>query len=229
MPVSRNTLPVVTTAAVAVTAAAALALLARGVATRATATVDRKVQRRAAKPKMHPARRAAKAAAPIGKWWTYLPAAALAGAYVGVVREGDDTSPLAGVLTIVTAACLAALLNERFDDMFPQPPAPPGRASRTHPVFPSGHAFGTSSVALSAAYVIAREEIASPMLSFPVALAIPFASSVLRMVEEKHWLSDIAGGHLAAIALASLCSCGYEVSRVTRSAAPARRRGRARD
>jgi membrane-associated phospholipid phosphatase len=189
-------------------AGTAFALIARAVARRKTAAVDHDVHGRVAIDPEHPVRRAAEAAAPIGKWWAYVPAAALTGGYVVASRR--RASSLIGSASILGAAGIAYGLSKAFDDVLPQPPAPPGRDTRDHPVFPSGHAFGTTSVALAAAYVLWREELAPAPFAFPAALAIPVASSVGRLVEEKHWISDIAGGFLAAIAVASLTSAAYE-------------------
>lgn len=191
-------------------AAGGFVALARAVARRKTAPIDHEVHDQLAVPDGHPARDVAEKAAPIGKWWTYVPAATLTGAYLTVKRDG--ASRFAGTAAIVGAAAIAALLNKRFDDAFEQPPAPPGRPSPDHPVFPSGHAFGTSTVALTAAYVLSRERVARGVLAFPVAIAIPLASSVARMAEEKHWISDVIGGHLAAIALSSFALALYEVA-----------------
>jgi membrane-associated phospholipid phosphatase len=195
--------------------AAAFALVARAVATREAAPVDREVHQQTALEPGHPARRAAEAASPLGKWWMYVPGALLAGVYVVATREEDDELPprLYGTLAIVGAAIVAAVTNKQFDDLLPQPPAPPGRPSPDHPVFPSGHAYGTLSVALTAAYVLMREEVAHGAIAFPIALAIPVASAAARLVEEKHWISDIAGGYLAALTLASLVLAPYEAAR----------------
>lgn len=194
--------------ALGVAATAGFAAIARAVKRRDTAPVDRDVHEKTAVEPGHPARRAAEAASPIGKWWTYVPAAALTGGYVLVARNR-----VAGTAAILGVACAAAAINEVFDDLLPQPPAPPGRPSPDHPVFPSGHAFGTSAVALTAAYVLSRERIARVGIVFPVALAIPTVSSIARLAEEKHWVSDIVGGHLAAIALASFTLALYEADR----------------
>jgi membrane-associated phospholipid phosphatase len=192
-------------AAIGVGAGAAFALVTRKVAARVT-DVDREVlDRTGISDAEHPIRRAADAVHPMGKWWTYVPAAALTGVYVVAARRR-----VAGSLSILAAAGTAVALSHAFDDLLPQPPAPPGRDTPDHPVFPSGHAFGTTTVALAAAYVLTREELAPAAVAFPVALAIPLVTSAARVIEEKHWITDIAGGFLAAIALSSLTSAAYE-------------------
>ena len=189
-----------------VAAATAFALVTRNVAARVT-SVDSEVLDRIGVDEGHPVRNAAEAVHPLGKWWTYVPAAALTGGYVVATRRSA-----AGSASIVAAAGIAYALSNVFDDLLPQPPAPPGRDKPDHPVFPSGHAFGPTAVGLAAAYVLTREELAPAALAFPLALAIPLTTSTARMIEQKHWITDIAAGLLAAVAVASLTSAAYEAT-----------------
>jgi membrane-associated phospholipid phosphatase len=174
------------------------------------------VRKRARAPRGHPVREAAAAAAPVGKWWTYVPGALGASAYVLAARgeEGERAgrSRMAGAGAVLLAGAVATVLNRQFDELLPQPPAPPGHP-RGKPVFPSGHAFGPGAVAFSAAYVMAREGLARPALAAPAALAVPLALAGSRMVVEKHWASDVLGGCLAGIAVAAACLAGYEAAR----------------
>lgn len=191
----------------AAASAAAFWLLAQAVARRKTAPVDHDVHERIAVDEEHPVRDAAEGVAPIGKWRTYVPLATMAAGYVVVKAEGHAA---AGAIAIVSAAVAAALINKRFDDLLDQPPAPPGRDTPDHPVFPSGHAFGTSAVALTAAYVLSREELAPGYIAFPAALTLPVVSATARLMEEKHWLTDVVGGALAAMTLTSISLAAYE-------------------
>ncbi|MBD0320656.1 MAG: phosphatase PAP2 family protein, partial [Gemmatimonadetes bacterium] len=102
--------------------------------------------------------------------------------------------------------------NPAFDRWLPQPPPPPGHPP-DRPVFPSGHAFGPGAVSLATAYVLAREGLAHPGVTFPVALAVPLVMSGARVLEEKHWASDVLGGYLGGIALSAGCLATYEVAR----------------
>jgi membrane-associated phospholipid phosphatase len=201
-------------AAFSASSVAGFALLARAVARRETAAIDHEVHRQTKIDKGEPGRETAEKVSPVGKWWTYVPAAVLTGAYVFARRgkERDDESRVAGMVTIIAAAAVAASVNHLFDDLLPQPPPPPGRPP-DHPVFPSGHAFGTMSVAMTAAYVLSREELAKAAIVFPVALAVPLVSSAARMIEEKHWVSDVIGGYLAAAGLSSAALTAYEAVR----------------
>jgi membrane-associated phospholipid phosphatase len=201
-------------AAVAIGSAAGFGALAAAVARRDTAQADEAVRKRTAAPRGHPVRRAAEAAAPIGKWWTYLPGALVASAWLLASREGrgerGSRSRMAGAGAVLLAGTVATALNPTFDDVLPQPPAPPGHPSRRKPVFPSGHAFGPGAIGFTAAYVLAREEIARPAIALPVAAVLPLATSGGRVLQEKHWASDVLGGYLGGLALAAACAAAYE-------------------
>jgi len=202
--------------AVACAAAAGFAALASAVVRRDTAVVDEAARDLTAAPRQHPARRAAEALAPVGKWWTYVPAALGPSIFLltasGASGSRGRRSRRAGAGAILAAAATATALNPVFDRWLPQPPAPPGHGSRRKPVFPSGHAFGPSAVSLASAYVLAREGLARPAVAFPVALMVPLVSAGGRMVEEKHWASDVLGGYLGGAAVAAACASVYEAA-----------------
>jgi membrane-associated phospholipid phosphatase len=203
--------------AVAAAAAAGFGALAAAVARRDTAAADHEVRKRTAPDRRHPARRAAKAIAPAGKWWTYLPMALGASAWVIGAPGGRTSRALhsrgAGASAVLLAASVATALNPAFDRFLPQPPTPPGHGKRRKPVFPSGHAFGPGAVSLATAYVLAREGIARPAAAFPAALALPLVLSGGRVLEEKHWASDVLGGLLGGVAVAAACLAAYEAGR----------------
>ena len=204
-------------AAAATVAAVGFGALAAAVARRDTARADEKVRRRTAPRRGNPARKVADAISPAGKWWTYIPAALAASAYVLNADEasgdGAARSRRAGAGAITLASVVATGLTHAFDRWLPQPPAPPGRKSRRKPVFPSGHAFGPTAVGLSAAYVLAREGLARPGVAIPAALAVPAVTAGGRLIDEKHWASDIVGGYLGGFALAAACLAAYEAAR----------------
>lgn len=208
-------------AGVALAAAASFGLLAAAVARRKTAAADEAVREATAPPPGHPVREVAAALAPVGKWWTYVPGALGASAYLlaapGAREEGALRSRLGGAATLLLAGTAATGINPACDRWLPQPPTPPGKEPGK-PVFPSGHAFGPGTVALTAAYVLAREGVARPAVAFPVALAVPLAMAGGRVLEEKHWASDVLGGYLGAAAVAAACLAAYEAAGLARDA-----------
>jgi membrane-associated phospholipid phosphatase len=205
--------------AVATSAAAGFAALAAAAARRDTAEADEALRERTAAPPQNPVRRAGAAIAPLGKWWAYLPAAACVSAGLLAAplprrrHPGAPRSRRAGAGAVLLTGTVAALLPSAFDRWIPQPPAPPGHRSRRKPVFPSGHAFGPASVALATAYVLAREDLARPALSMPTALAVPLATAGGRILEQKHWASDVLGGYLGGVTVAASCLIPYEAAR----------------
>ena len=205
-----------TLAVVALIAGAGFGRLAAAVARRETAAADEALHEATAVPEDHPVREAAAAIAPAGKKRNYLPAALCASVFVlaapGAREPGALRSRGAGVGAILLAAAAARGLNPAFDRWLPQPPPPPGHPP-DRPVFPSGHAFGPGAVSLATAYVLAREGLAPAAITFPLALTVPLVMSGARVLEEKHWASDVAGGYLGAIALSAGCLAGYEAAR----------------
>lgn len=199
--------------AVAAAAAAGFGVLARAAGRRDTARADEALRRRTAAPRGHPARDVAEAAAPLGKWWTYVPAALGASAYLLRAPGGERPSRRAGAGAVLLTGVVATGLNPLFDRWLPQPPAPPGHDSRRKPVFPSGHAFGPGAVALATAYVAARERLAPAQAALPAALLVPLATAGGRVLVEKHWASDVLGGYLGGIAVAAACLAAYEAAR----------------
>jgi membrane-associated phospholipid phosphatase len=205
-----------TLAAVAVVAGAGFGRLAAAVAHRGTREADEALHDATAVPEEHPVRQAAAAIAPAGKKKMYMPAALVASACIlaapGAREPGALRSRAAGAVAMLLAAAAARGLNPAFDRWLPQPPPPPGHPP-DRPVFPSGHAFGPGAVSLATAYVLAREGLAHPAITFPVALTVPLVMSGARVLEEKHWASDVLGGYLGGIALSAGCLATYEVAR----------------
>jgi len=202
--------------AISLAAAVGFAALALATAQRRTAHADHKLRKKVAPKRGHPVRKAADAMSPAGKWWTYIPAAAAASAYL-VKANGTDAneaprSRRVGAGAVFLAGVVATALNPAFDHWLPQPPPPPGHKSRKKPVFPSGHAFGPSAVGLTTAYVLSREEMVAPAAAFPAALAVPLVTAGARMLLEKHWASDVLGGALAGATVAAACAAAYEAA-----------------
>ncbi|HYW32207.1 MAG TPA: phosphatase PAP2 family protein [Gemmatimonas sp.] len=212
--------------ATAALAAGGFGALARASATRETAAIDEAVLDKTAPDPESPVRKTAHALAPVGKWFTYVPAAFGVAAYLLAtngrsstddrmgVRRGSAArtrNRAAGAGAIVVASGLAYVLSRAFDRWLPQPPAPPGHEDRDKPVFPSGHTFGPSAVGITAAYVLSAEGDARARIAAPVAVALPALLGGTRMIDERHWLSDVAGGLLGGICVASVCLTGFEL------------------
>lgn len=197
--------------------AGGFAALARAVAENATAAIDDEVMDRVAPPPEHPTRRAAEQIAPFGKSWTYMPLAFFgAGAVLGSRMRGSDPRPhAAAAAAVIATGAAAALLNPAFDDWLPQPPAPPGRSSPDKPVFPSGHAFGPGAIMLTLGYALSREAGVNALAAACGSLLLPTVTAGGRIIEKKHWASDVVGGLLAALSVSAAVLAAYEAVRPT--------------
>ena len=63
---------------------------------------------------------------------------------------------------------------------------------------------------ITAACVLAREEIVPAAILIPLAAAIPLLAGAARMAEAKHWPTDVAGGALVAITIATISLALFE-------------------
>jgi membrane-associated phospholipid phosphatase len=197
-----------TLAAIALAATAAAGLIALGSVRRTTAHLDRMVGKQlAARPRSR-VRRLALASAPLGKWYVFLPLGLGVSAYLARTRPSHRS---AAASAVAMASVLAVLLEKAFDRL-PQPPVPPGRSRKSTSVLPSGHAFVPTSVLLTSAYILSREELAPALSAYPLALAIPLTSAGAKLLAEKHWPSDVIVGALAGVGLAAGCALAYEAA-----------------
>jgi membrane-associated phospholipid phosphatase len=215
---SRPSLTPLLLGAGAIAAGGAFALLSRAVANRQTLDVDRELHGDLTPAPSHPLRRAGKALGPIGKWYSYVPVAL--GIASTVLNQRDPSfrrnatrrNRRTGAAAVAASGLASVALTELFDRVLPQPPTPPGHEPGK-PVFPSGHMFGPLTVGLVSSYVLGKERLTSPYVSIPAALTIPLVAAATRVVEEKHWSSDVLGGALGGIAVAGVILAAYELTR----------------
>ena len=165
---------------------------------------------------------AAEAAAPkvdaSGQWWIYTPVAMLAAGAVLLAPAGEagrrPRQPrIAGAAAIVLVPAAVSALSPLLDEWLPQPPVGPRRRPLDHPVFPSGHAFRTTAVAVTTAYVLAREGVLPRGAAVPAAFVASVVIGIARLIREKHLASDVLGGWAAGVTLASIASASYEIAR----------------
>jgi membrane-associated phospholipid phosphatase len=192
-------------AGVSATAAASFAAVTWATASRASAHIDRTLAPRLALRPRSRRRKVAEKLAPIGKWYSIVPAAFVARAVVARASK----RPAAGATIIASAA--SALLAKAFDHLLPQPPVPANhRHEPDKAVFPSGHAMVGTAVSLTTAYVLSREGMASGAATFPPAIAFSLSNPALKLAVQKHWPTDAIGGVAAGLAVAAACCALYE-------------------
>jgi hypothetical protein len=61
--------------------------------------------------------------------------------------------------------------------------------------------------------VLAREGRARGGVAIPAALAVPLVTAGGKLVQQRHWATDVLGGYLGAVAVAAACLTGYELTR----------------
>lgn len=193
----------------ALVASAGFAGAAIASASRASAHLDRRLEPRLAFRPRSRARRLAEVASPAGKWYVLGPVAVVAGASIARRRRRR----VAGT-TIAASGVASAALSLAFDRILPQPPVPAGHRSEPNkPIFPSGHAFVSTAIALTAAYVAIEEDLLPRSVALPLAAVLPLGNTALKLGARKHWVSDALGGIAAGISLAAICCAAYELSR----------------
>ena len=193
--------------------------VARAVADRRTRNGDARL-RNVLQASRAPAGEAlAEATNPLGKEWLHVPVAALLSGSLWV-RGGGRRSALP-----LVASLAAEGASRVFDRVPPHRQPPPGQRSRQKPSFPSGHALETTAVALTTAYVVAREEVVPALPAFATAAVLAVASSAGRLYLDRHWISDSLGGALLGLSIASGCAAVYEVTAGAHSAAANERSG----
>ena len=189
---------------VSVAAAAGFAVMARKVARHETSAVDAKVRRETPKRRSRKTKRAAEALGPLGKPWLHGPVAAVLAAYTRPRSR-------AAAAAIAMSSAGSAGLSKVFERVLEQRKQPPGHPEPDEQSFPSGHAMETAAVALTSAYVLAREGRADAWIAAPAALALPILSGAGRVYLDRHWASDVVGGLLAGVSVAAMCAAAYEL------------------
>ena len=122
-----------------------------------------------------------------------VPAALLAAWWVWRRRGGHAAVALVAAPALAATAGLASsvLLAQR---------EPPDGASE--PTFPSGHTTGVTAEALSVAFVLSREGLASPG-ALAALLGWPLLAGVTRVYRDRHWATDVIGGWASGAAVAA--------------------------
>lgn len=158
---------------------------------------------------------------PIGKTWLHLTVTGGVAAYLLLRGKGLDSA--GAVILSSVAAYGASGAAERF---LPRRHAPWGRLSVTEPSFPSGHALRAATVTLVTAYVLIRENVGHRKIAVPIALAIPPLTALHALYLDRHWATDIVGGWLGGVAIATACAYGYEVAQARKTAPRIKERSR---
>lgn len=117
----------------------------------------------------------------------------------------------ASVVSPVVVLALIALLKLLFHRV-----RPAGALQYTHLgySFPSGHASGSMAVAVTLAYVLAREQLV-PRWAGAVAVVFSLLVGWSRIYLDVHWATDVIGGWAVGLAVAAAGAAVYERLRST--------------
>ena len=146
----------------------------------------------------------------LGKENAVLPLAGLTGAKL--LFEGRK----AGAAAVVVASAAAIGASHLFDVILKQRTPPPGRRAPADPHFPSGHALHSTALLAISAWVLSREGLIEKKTAATGAGVLALALGFDRLVQDRHWTSDVVAGWLAAISIAGLVATGYESARPRR-------------
>jgi undecaprenyl-diphosphatase len=140
-------------------------------------------------------------------------------------HDGRDDAALAIGFTPIAAATVGQSFTSFFDQRDPPDKAgltaqsdqhgagaPNGKASEAS--FPSGHTTGVTAEALGVAYILTREQLATPAIVGSL-VAWPLVVGVTRVYRDRHWASDILAGWVAGVGVAALTALLYEWRRST--------------
>jgi membrane-associated phospholipid phosphatase len=140
----------------------------------------------------------------LGKEYSVLPAAAALALYL---LQDDKRAAAAAVMS---ATAIGAAASHIFDATLPQKTPPPGRRAPFDPHFPSGHALHSASFLTIAGWVLGREGLAHRKVIMAGAGALAASLGIDRLIQDRHWTSDVVGGWLAAIGIAAFTAAAYE-------------------
>lgn len=189
--------------AVALAGVGLFALVAQRVASGASEPFDRAVRERVQATRTPAGDLAAKPVTLLSMPGVVLPGMALVVWWMARAgRRGAAISLGTAPLLAMTAGFACSMLLEQRN--------PPDAASDAggagdrvkEPSFPSGHTTGVTAEALSIAYVLRREGLASPA-ALAALLGWPVLVGVTRMYRDRHWASDVLGSWALGTAIAA--------------------------
>jgi undecaprenyl-diphosphatase len=193
----------------AAVAALGFAALTRAVAGGRTKRWDRRAKRAVHAARARVGEQALSALAhsttPLGKWWSYVPAAF--GTAFRLRKDGRHAAAYALAGTSVAAALLPPVLDRVVKRRLP----PPERHEPSKQSYPSGHALQSSAMALAVSYVMHREQVTAPARLASLG-PLSLATGLGRLILDRHWASDVLGGYCAGIALGATAAGLYELS-----------------
>ena len=125
-------------------------------------------------------------------------------------RDGRNTAALVVAITPVVAATVGQSFTMFFEQRNPPDKAGAPKGEAVEASFPSGHTTGVTAEALSIAYILQNEGLASPPI-LAALLGWPLLVGATRIYRDRHWLSDVLAGWAAGTAVAAASAILYGV------------------
>lgn len=124
-------------------------------------------------------------------------------------RRGD---PYRFIIPLATAS-LGGIVAHHLVKFVYRRPRPEGalRRNKTEPAFPSGHTTNATAVLTTAAWLLAREGLVPLPIGAACVIAVVALTGASRVALGWHWGTDVLGGWLTGIAVASGCAMLYEM------------------
>lgn len=188
-------------------AGAGMLALAAGTTSRVVQRIDDAVEHAVAPHRPRIARAARIGTLP-GEPFAHWPIGAAVATTVLLCRGG----PIRRAVVPMAGASLGAILTHHAVKALYQRVRPRHAVLRgkTEPAYPSGHTADSTAVLATGAYLLVREELVDPEVAAPVVAALALGVGASRVALGMHWSSDVVGGWLTGVAVASGCALAYE-------------------
>ena len=194
-------------ASAGVVSSALFALLTAHVRGRHSTPLDRWTRRRARRRRTRAGHHVAMVTGAAGDTLFYVPLATAASWLMR--RRGYQ-----GANAVLGAAITVAAGRHVFRWFVPRLRPPTHlRQANFFASYPSGHATGAAALGLTAAHVLAREGVVREGPALAAALLASVVVGLARVANDEHWLTDVVGGSLAGIVVASGATVAHELRR----------------